>query len=169
MYNKNQIRNHLFLVLIFYAQPSADEMCRLRGAQGVRRAGEDGSSLLNGDKEVPMSTDLLYYIMDYSGNYYRVSKADQLVAAASEEEATVFTFAQANSRIGGGKKSSFSCMISIEEGEGTENSCEIREEGMPETEDANCNVAQGYKVFKRLKELRLERKAKLQELDCLYA
>ncbi len=60
-------------------------------------------------------------------------------------------------------------MISIEEGEGTENSCEIREEGMPETEDANCNVAQGYKVFKRLKELRLERKAKLQELDCLYA
>lgn len=24
-----------------------------------------------------------------------------------------------------------------------------------ETEDANCNVAQGYKVFKRLKELRL--------------
>ncbi len=65
-----------------------------------------------------MSTDLLYYIMDYSGNYYRVSKADQLVAAASEEEATVFTFAQANSRIGGGKKSSFYCMISIEEGRG---------------------------------------------------
>ena len=29
-----------------------------------------------------------------------------------------------------------------------------------ETEDANCNVAQGYKVFKRLKELRLERKSK---------
>ena len=37
------------------------------------------------------------------------------------------------------------------------------------TEDANCNVAQGYKVFKRLKELRLERKAKAKELDCLYA
>ena len=38
-----------------------------------------------------------------------------------------------------------------------------------ETEDANCNVAQGYKVFKRLKELRLEKKAKTQELNCLYA
>ena len=38
-----------------------------------------------------------------------------------------------------------------------------------ETEDANCNVAQGYKVFKRLKELRLEKKAKTKELNCLYA
>ena len=38
-----------------------------------------------------------------------------------------------------------------------------------EAENANCNVAQGYKVFKRLKELRLERKAKSQELNCLYA
>lgn len=38
-----------------------------------------------------------------------------------------------------------------------------------ETEDANCNVVQGYKIFKRLKELRLERKAKSKELDCLYA
>ena len=37
-----------------------------------------------------------------------------------------------------------------------------------ETEDANCNVAQGYKVFKRLKELRLEKKAKTRELNCLY-
>ena len=40
---------------------------------------------------------------------------------------------------------------------------------LQETEDANCNVAQGYKVFKRLKELRLERKAKAKALDCLYA
>ena len=38
-----------------------------------------------------------------------------------------------------------------------------------ETEDANCNVAQGYKVFKMLKELRLERKSKTTELNCLYA
>ena len=38
-----------------------------------------------------------------------------------------------------------------------------------ETEDANCNVAQGYKVFKRLKDLRLEKKAKTRELNCLYA
>ena len=46
-----------------------------------------------------MSTDLLYYIMDYSENYYRVNKEEQLVVAA-----TVFTFSQANSKISVGKK-----------------------------------------------------------------
>lgn len=29
--------------------------------------------------------------------------------------------------------------------------------------------AQGYKVFKRLRELRIEKKAKTKELNCLYA
>ena len=43
------------------------------------------------------------------------------------------------------------------------------EEILLQTEDANYNVAQGYKVFKRLKELRIERKEKEKELDCLYA
>lgn len=43
------------------------------------------------------------------------------------------------------------------------------EDILVQTEDTNCNVAQGYKVFKRLKELRIERKAKSKELDCLYA
>lgn len=62
-----------------------------------------------------MGTDSFYYIMDYSGNYYRTNQADQLVAVASEQDATVFTFAQANSRIGIGKKSAFYCMIHIEE------------------------------------------------------
>ena len=46
-----------------------------------------------------MGTDSLYYIMDYSGHYYRTDKSDQLVAVAGEQDATVFTFAQANSRI----------------------------------------------------------------------
>lgn len=36
-------------------------------------------------------------------------------------------------------------------------------------EDVNYNVAQGYKVFKHLKELRNQRKKNLQELDCLDA
>ena len=64
-----------------------------------------------------MGTDSLYYIMDYSGNYYRTDKADQLVAVAGEQDATVFTFAQANSRICVGKKASFYCMVPIEETE----------------------------------------------------
>lgn len=64
-----------------------------------------------------MGTDSLYYIMDYSGNYYRTNQADQLVAVAGEQDATVFTFAQANSRICVGKKASFYCMVPIEETE----------------------------------------------------
>lgn len=61
-----------------------------------------------------MKTDSLYYIMDYSGNYYRTDMSDQLITA-SEKDATVFTFTQANSRIGTGKKATFYCMIPIEE------------------------------------------------------
>lgn len=62
-----------------------------------------------------METDSLYYIMDYSGHYYRTNKADQLVAVAGKQDATVFTFAQANSRICVGKKAAFYCMVPIEE------------------------------------------------------
>lgn len=62
-----------------------------------------------------MGSDSLYYIMDYSGHYYRTNQAEQLVAAAGEQEATVFTLAQANRHIGVGKKASFYCMVPIEE------------------------------------------------------
>lgn len=62
-----------------------------------------------------METDSLYYIMDHSGHYYRTNKANQLVAVAGEQDATVFTFAQANSRICVGKKAAFYCMVPIEE------------------------------------------------------
>lgn len=62
-----------------------------------------------------MGTDFLYYIMDYSGNYYRLNQADELVAAACEQEATIFTFAQANRRICIGKKAAFYCMVPVEE------------------------------------------------------
>ena len=51
-----------------------------------------------------MGTDSLYYIMDYSGNYYRTNQVDQLIAVAGEQDATVFTFAQANRRICIGNK-----------------------------------------------------------------
>ena len=64
-----------------------------------------------------MGTDSLYYIMDYSGNYYRTNQADQLVSVVSQQDAMVFTFAQANSRICVGKKAAFYCMIPIEDSE----------------------------------------------------
>lgn len=63
------------------------------------------------EQEVLMGTDSLYYIMDYSGNYYQLNQADQLVAVSGEQDASIFTFAQANSRIGEGKKSAFYCMV----------------------------------------------------------
>ena len=64
-----------------------------------------------------MGADALYYIMDYSGNYYRTNQADQLVSVVSQQDAMVFTFAQANSRICVGKKAAFYCMVPIEETE----------------------------------------------------
>lgn len=63
-----------------------------------------------------MGTNSLYYIMDYSGNYYRTNHEDQLVAVACEQDATVFTFAQANSRISVGKKAAFYCMVPVDDG-----------------------------------------------------
>lgn len=43
------------------------------------------------------------------------------------------------------------------------------EQTMCDMEDANCNAVQGYMIFKTLKDLRTERKAKIQELQCMYA
>ena len=63
-----------------------------------------------------MGTGSLYYIMDYSGNYYRTNHADQLVAVTCKQDATLFTFAQANSRISVGKKAAFYCMVAVDDG-----------------------------------------------------
>lgn len=88
-----------------------------------------------------MGTDSLYYIMDYSGKYYRTDKADQLVVAKSEEEATVFTFAQANSRICVGKKAAFYCMVPL-----AENKTEIEPVGIEQ------NIVEIEKIVKEQEE-----------------
>lgn len=59
----------------------------------------------------------MHYIMDNSGNYYRVNSKDQLVTAGSREEAGVFTFLEANQRIGDGKKARFYTAIPVNEEE----------------------------------------------------
>ena len=58
--------------------------------------------------------DLLYYIMDYRGHYYRSDMTNELVVAADENDASMFTFAQTNNKIGTGKKSSFYCIVPTE-------------------------------------------------------
>ena len=114
-YNKNQIRDKLLLVLIFLKQERL--WYQIRKKYYMLRIVRNIALCVNVmryvemighlEQEVPMETDSLYYIMDYSGHYYRTDKADQLVAVAGEQDATVFTFAQANSRICVGKKAAF--------------------------------------------------------------
>lgn len=55
-----------------------------------------------------MGTDSLYYIRDYSGNYYRINNVNELVAVRNETDATVFNYDQARSYIGTGKKNDIS-------------------------------------------------------------
>lgn len=101
-----------------------------------------------------MSADSLCYIMDYSGNYFRVDQADRLVVAADEKEATVFTYAQANSRVCVGKKSSFYCVIPIKEEGEVEMSCELLEERAPEIkEDAVIEQNETREYISPVKEL----------------
>lgn len=59
------------------------------------------------------AVDKLYYIMDYNSNCYRLNSNDQLVVAGNETEATVFTFTEANKRIGSGTKSRFYFMTPV--------------------------------------------------------
>lgn len=60
-----------------------------------------------------LAVDLFYYIMDYSSNYYRLNDEDQLVVATDENDASVFSFVEANKRIGAGPKSKFYFMTPI--------------------------------------------------------
>ena len=55
-----------------------------------------------------MGTDSLYYIRDYSGNYYRINNVNELVAVRNETDATVFNYDQARSHFGTGKKNDIS-------------------------------------------------------------
>ncbi len=80
----------------------------------------------------------MQFIMDGSGNYYRTNDNDQLVVAANREEATIFTFFEANQRIGGGKKAYFYHTIPVEDNSTTqdmkleENEIAVQEEVLPE-------------------------------------
>lgn len=64
-----------------------------------------------------IGTNSFFYIMDYSGNYYRTNKSDQLVVASGREEAEIFTLKDANSRTSVGRKSHFYLISPVEERE----------------------------------------------------
>lgn len=69
-----------------------------------------------GDMENQLS---MQYIMDGSGHYYRVNGNNQLVVADGREDASVFTFSEANQRIGNGKKAKFYQTIPVESSDRT--------------------------------------------------
>lgn len=63
-----------------------------------------------------LDIDKLYYIMDYSGHYFRLNDKDDLVIARDMDEAAVFSFVEANRRINSGHKSKFYMMTPVDEG-----------------------------------------------------
>ncbi len=56
----------------------------------------------------------LYFIVDGSGNYYHINNSGNLAVSPSKASAEVFTFADANQRIGGGKRAHFYSVIPAE-------------------------------------------------------
>lgn len=72
-----------------------------------------------------LDIDKLYYIMDYSGNYYRTNDRNDLVVAKNVNEASVFSFMEANKRINIGHKSKFYFMTPVEE---IQEECQSEEE-----------------------------------------
>lgn len=79
-----------------------------------------------------LDIDKLYYIMDYTGHYFRLNDKDDLVIARDMDEATVFSFVEANRRINGGHKSKFYMMTPVDEG---------HEEYSQNEEEASVTVA----------------------------
>lgn len=62
-----------------------------------------------------LDIDKLYYIMDYSGNYYRTNDRNELVIVKNANEASVFSFVEANKRINIGHKNKFYLMTPVED------------------------------------------------------
>ena len=54
-----------------------------------------------------IDTGKRYYIVDTSGNYYRLNDKNSLVIARNSSEATLFTIREANARIGTGRRARF--------------------------------------------------------------
>lgn len=64
--------------------------------------------------EDTIKNDDMYYIMDLSKNYYRIDSQNQLVAVAGKEYAGIFSMQDVFNKVGGGKRSSFYNVVSID-------------------------------------------------------
>ena len=63
----------------------------------------------------------MFFIMDCSGNFYRLDSDGQLVVADGKEDAVFFTYEEADSKIGNGKRSQFYRIVQA--AESTDESC----------------------------------------------
>lgn len=72
------------------------------------------------------------------------TRPDQLVSVVSQQDAMVFTFAQANSRICVGKKAAFYCMIPIEDSEDETDAAECEE--VSPAEEMGVNDMENRKI-----------------------
>ena len=88
----------------------------------------------------------MHFIVDGCGNYYRINGNDQLVVADSREEAGVFSFVEANHRIGGGKKAHFYSAIPVDDESAEE------EVQTAEIEHSTCNVQEPEALHDDVKE-----------------
>lgn len=86
--------------------------------------------------EVISTHNKMHYIVDAAGNYYRVNADNQLVAAKNRDEAGVFSYIEANERVGNGRKSHFYSLISVDEHADFVENAETKDEN-------NCELPYG--------------------------
>lgn len=91
----------------------------------------------------------MQYIMDGNGNYYTVDSSNQLIVAKDREEASVFTFFEANQRIGGGKKSQFYQTIPVEDFDAIEQKMLTNGEERDDVEDVTV-VSKFYSIVDKV-------------------
>lgn len=102
----------------------------------------------------------MQYIMDGNGNYYTLGGNGQLIVAKDRNEAAVFTFSEANQKIGDGKKAKFYYTIPVEEIEETEKEMSA---GSGEIATVTCADDNVSKVFNIVDKMQITAKEQTEE------
>lgn len=102
----------------------------------------------------------MQYIMDGNGNYYTLGGDGQLIVAKDRDEAAVFTFSEANQKIGDGKKAKFYYTIPVEEIEETEKEMLA---GSSEIAMEACTDADVSKVYSIVDKMQITAKEQTEE------
>lgn len=104
----------------------------------------------------------MQYIMDGNGNYYTVDSSNQLIVAKDREEASVFTFFEANQRIGGGKKSQFYQTIPVDDFDAIEQKMLTNGEERDDVEDVTV-VSKFYSIVDKVSDTNQDEEGQLNK------